>query len=95
MSDSSSSNNEDLLLESMRAVNNVLGETSNIVFEWPLVNNEGGEAEMMADSIQGHLNSMSNRLNEDLEVTSSNLTEQSNEPEANKDEEAKGWNGYV
>ena len=91
MSDySESSNNDDSLLESMRAVNDILGETSNVVFEWPPVNNEGGKAELMADSIRGHLNSISNRLNEDLEVTSSNLTERSEEPEANEDGEAKG-----
>ena len=91
MSDySESSNDDDLLLGSMRVVNDILGETSNVVFEWPPVNNEGGKAELMADSIRGHLNSISNRLNEDLEVTSSNSTERSDEPEANKDEEAKG-----
>jgi hypothetical protein len=87
---SESSNDEDSLLESMRAVDDVLGETSNIVFEWPLVNDEGGEAELMVDSIRSHLNSMSNRLNEELEVTSLNSTEESNESEANEDEEAKG-----
>ena len=87
---SESSNDDDLLLGSMRVVNDILGETSNIVFEWPPVNNEGGEAELMADSIQGHLNSMSNCLNKDLEVTSSNSTERSDKPEANEDEEAKG-----